>query len=639
MTIRGKLSAGMSVLLGLFVFYTSATGPFDSLVQRSVFLGVVLLLGLLNFPLGAGQAWRRLGVVVDLAMAAVTVAGCAFVAIHTDTIMTSLPEAGLKEILLTAGLILVILELSRRSIGYIFPLMIIVSLLYAFFGDKIPGRFGTRGFDLYFITETLYLGDIGLWGLLLGVAATVIAAFSLFGSLVLQTGGAHTFIDLALRLGGGRIGGGAKIATIASGIFGMVSGSSVANVATTGTFTIPLMKRLKYPPEFAAATEAVASTGSQIAPPIMGAAAFIMAEILGVDYVKIMVAGTMPALFFYGGLFMTIHFIAGERGLGQVEAGDIPGWRTILNWRRLLPILGAACGLAFGIFNGNSIQTACFYGMVGIIVGFVLGQFGTGAGPLTILKQLVQALGEAGQGLVVVGVLLAGAQIMVAMINLTGIGITISSLIVGLGGNSIFLTALIVAAVCMVMGMGIPTTAAYVLVAAILAPAMIKSGIAPLVSHMFVFYYATLSVITPPVCVAVFLAAGIAQTGWPAVARRALALGAVTYVIPFLFILYPGLLDPTTDLFAVAEAFLSGSLFVIGFAALFGNLRVTGHGLIDRVAWLIVAVIAVYPHWFGIVLSIGLIAGYWALRRRQGFHFVRPENLPEPVPPAFDKCC
>jgi TRAP-type uncharacterized transport system fused permease subunit len=156
---------------------------------------------------------------------------------------------------------------------------------------------------------------------------------------------------------------------------------------------------------------------------------------------------------------------------------------------------------------------------------------------------------------------------------------------------------------------------------------------------MFVFYYATLSVITPPVCVAVFLAAGIAQTGWPAVARRALALGAVTYVIPFLYILYPGLLDPTTDLFAVAEAFLSGSLFVIGFAALFGNLRVTGHGLVDRVAWLIVAVIAVYPHWFGIVLSIGLIAGYWALRRRQGFHFVRPENLPEPVPPAFDKCC
>lgn len=639
MTWRSKLSTGMAVLLGVFVFYTSATGPFDSLVQRSAFLSAVLLLGLLNYPLGADKPWRHLGVLVDVMLAGITVAGCAYVAVNSDSIMTTLPEAGIREIVLTVGLVVVILELSRRSIGYIFPVMVILSLLYAYFGDKIPGRFGTRGFDIYFITETLYLSDIGLWGLLLGVAATVIAAFSLFGSLVLQTGGAQTFIDLALRLGGGRIGGGAKIATIASGIFGMVSGSSVANVATTGTFTIPLMKRLKYPPAFAAGTEAVASTGSQLAPPIMGAAAFIMAEILGVDYLKVMVAGIMPALFFYGGLFMTIHFVAGERGLGQVDAADIPGWRTILNWRRLLPIIGAAIGLTFGIANGNSIQTACFYGMVGIIVGFLLGRFGTAARPLTILKQLAQALGEAGKGLVVVGVLLAGAQIMVAMINLTGIGITISSLIVGLGGSSVFFTALIVAVVCMIMGMGIPTTAAYVLVASILAPAMIKSGVEPLVSHMFVFYYATLSVITPPVCVAVYIAAGIAQTRWQVAARHALMLGAVTYVIPFLFILYPGLLDPGTHLAEVAEAFLSGTLFVVGFSALFGGLRVTGNGLVDRFAWLIVAVVAVYPHWLGIVASTGLTIGLWRLRRRRGIYFVRPEISPRQLPQVLDKAC
>jgi TRAP transporter 4TM/12TM fusion protein len=631
MTLRGKLSAGMAVLLGLFVFYTSATGPFDSLIQRSAFLGAVLLLGLLYYPLGADKSWRHLGIFVDVVLAGFSLAGCIYVAVNSDSIMTSLPEAGSMEIMLIAGLIIVILELSRRSIGNVFPVMIIISLLYAFFGDMFPGRFGTRGFDIYFITETLYLSDIGLWGLLLGVAATVIAAFSLFGSLVLQTGGAQTFIDLALRIGGNRIGGGAKIATIASGIFGMVSGSSVANVATTGTFTIPLMKKLNYPPEFAAATEAVASTGSQLAPPIMGAAAFIMAEILGVDYLKIMVAGTMPALFFYGGLFMTIHFMAGERGLGQVDSSEIPEWHTILNWRRILPILGAVIGLTFGIANGNSIQTACFYGMVGIIVGFIVGQIGTKARPLEIIKQLVHALGEAGKGLVVVGILLAGAQIMVAMINLTGIGITISSLIVGLGGSSLFLTAFIVAIVCMIMGMGIPTTAAYVLVAAILAPAMIKIGIEPLISHMFVFYYATLSVITPPVCVAVFLAAGIAQTRWQAVARSALSLGAVTYVIPFLFILYPALLDPGTHIVQVAEAFLSGSLFVIGFAALFGGLRVTGISLVDKLVWLFVAIGAVYPHWLGVVFSGVLSIALWAIRRRFGFTFIRPQQTREAV--------
>ncbi len=621
MDLRGKLTATIAVSLGLFVFYTSAMGPFDSLIQRSVFLGAVLLLGLLIYPLGADKDWWRLGVIVDAALAVVAIYGCINIAINEDLIMNSLPMAGAKEILLTGGLILVILELSRRAIGYIFPSMVLVSILYAYFGNLVPGRFGHRGFDIYFLTETIYLGDIGLWGLLMGVAATVIAAFSLFGSLVLQTGGAQTFIDLALRLGGNRIGGGAKIATIASGIFGMVSGSSVANVATTGTFTIPLMKRLKYPPEFAAGTEAVASTGSQLAPPIMGAAAFIMAEIIGVDYLKIMVAGTLPALFFYGGLFMTIHFSAGERGLGQVDEADIPRWKVVLNWRRLMPIGFAAFGLAYGIFNGNSIQTACYYGMLGVIVGFVAGQLSKAFKPLEIIKRLVNALKEAGRGLVVVGVLLAGAQIMVAMINMTGIGITISSLIVGLGGNLLFLTTLIVAIVCMILGMGIPTTAAYVLVAAILAPAMIKIGIEPLVAHMFVFYYATLSVITPPVCVAVFLASGIADTKWQATAKQALALGAVTYVIPFLFILYPGLLTPSSDIIHVLEAIFTGGFFVIGFSALFGGLRVSGKAWLDKVAWLVVAMSAIYPHWLGIAISVLLTALLWYARRKKGFRF------------------
>jgi len=346
------------------------------------------MLGLLTYPLGVNKNWWRLGVLVDMCLATVASAGCIYVTINGDKIMNGLPEAGSKEIFLILGLIAIILELSRRSIGYIFPCMVLVSLLYAYFGKYIPGQFGHRGFDIYFLAETLYLGDIGLWGLLMGVAATVIAAFSLFGSLVLQTGGAQTFIDLALRLGGNRIGGGAKIATIASGIFGMVSGSSVANVATTGSFTIPLMKRLKYPPAFAAGTEAVASTGSQLAPPIMGAAAFIMAEIIGVDYLTIMIAGTMPAILFYGGLFMTIHFTAGERGLGQVDPDDIPAWKTILNWRRIVPILSAAVGLTYGIAHGNSIQTACFYGMAGIIFGFISCPVGIKTNPFSVLIPL-----------------------------------------------------------------------------------------------------------------------------------------------------------------------------------------------------------------------------------------------------------
>ncbi|MEE3071850.1 MAG: TRAP transporter fused permease subunit, partial [Pseudomonadota bacterium] len=424
---------------------------------------------------------------------------------------------------------------------------------------------------------------------------------------LLHSGGGQAFMDLAMRLGGRQPGGAAKIATIASGLFGMISGSAVANVATTGNFTIPMMIRLGYPRPFAAAVEAVASTGGQIAPPIMGAAAFVMAEILGVPYTTIILGAIVPAVLFYASVFVTVHYVAVKRGLAVVPSEELPAWATILAPRRVAPILCALGGLGIGIWMGRSIATAAFYGVVGLLIAFVVTEWNR-LSPRQMIGKIIDGLEDAGKGLVIIGVLLAGAQILVSMINLTGIGVTLSSLIVSLAGDSVPLVALIVGLVCLIMGMGLPTTAAYVLVAAVLAPAMTAVGVDPLAAHLFVFYFATISVITPPVCVAVFVGSGIANTNWLPAAGQAVRLGAVTYLVPFLLVLYPGMLLQGGPL-AIAEAILGGIALVMAVPALLVGVSLTGTRALDIAILLVVIGLALWPNPVTPVLALALFFG------------------------------
>lgn len=588
---------------------------------------MLICIGILQYPLWADSRLRPLGILIDILMVSASLFACGYVIGNYDMIMTTLPMAKHYDIIMMTSLSLSILEIARRAIGYIFPVIVMAVVAYALLGEYIPGRLGHRGFDIYFITETLLLGDLGVWGMLMGVAATIIAAFTLFGGILLNTGGGQTFIDLAMKIGGRAPGGGAKIATIASGLFGMVSGSAVANVATTGNFTIPLMKRLNYPAPMAAGTEAVASTGGQLAPPIMGAAAFIMAEIIGVDYVNIILAAALPAFLFYLGVFMTIDVMAKENSLGALPDAEVPPWREILYWRRLTPVIAALTGLFFGIFRGNAIQTAAFYGMAAALVAFPVTRIRSAADLKPAAGQLNKAFQDASKGLLIIGILLAGAQIMVSMINMTGLGITLSSLIVSLGGDNTYLIALIVAVVCMIMGMGIPTTAAYVLVAAVLAPALIKVGVAPIVAHLFVFYYATLSVITPPVCIAVFVGSGIADTKWTETARYALSFGAVTYVIPFLFVIYPGMLAQA-GIPGFCTACFSGIVFVLSFSNLFGGLRTSGRRGVDIALWLTVAVLAVLPGLISSAAALVMMIGLYRLRHYHKFSHTTSSCMP-----------
>ena len=620
-TVRDKLALALAGALGLFILYTSFFGAFESLIQRAIFVTVIGVLGFVMFPLGAGKPWRAWGLALDVLLASSLVAACVYIIANFDRIMTELPWAQPHEIALAAGAIAVVLELSRRVTGsLLFPAIVLLSLAYALFGHLIPGDFGHRGFDLAYLTEVVYLSDRGLWGLLVNVASTTLAAFVLFGAMLLHTGAGQTFFDLSARAGGKATGGAAKIATIASGLFGSINGSTVANVATTGNFTIPLMKRLRYPKSFAGAVEAVASTGGQLAPPIMGTAAFVMAELVNINYWQIALAAVLPAFLFYLSVLTTVHYVAKRKGLGRVDTEDLPDWRTALNWRRMAPILGAVVGLGLGIAQGRSIALTACYGMIGMMGTSLALQLFGGAGWRGAAGILWRSLVDGGRGVVTVGVLLVAAQVFVGVLNLTGFGVAATSMILQGAGGQTFVVAVIMAVVCLIAGMGLPTSAAYVLVAAVFAPALIQQGLDPLVVHFFVLYYATLSVITPPVCVGVFVAAAIAQSPWAKVAGEAVRLAATVYVLPMLFLIYPGMLAQG-GLQEVAMAALTGVVFCLSVASLLAGRSALGQGSYSAVVWLLPAGLALLPDWSATLAALAIYAvlelGTRALQRRQ----------------------
>lgn len=606
-SLRVRAAEALALVIGAFVFYTSFAGAFETLNQRAAFVAMIVAMAVLLYPTGGGRRWRPVGIALDVAMVGWVLAAAGYVIWNFERIMVELPFAEPLDVWLGFGTLLVVLELARRTASLVFPVIVGGMVAYAFLGDLIPGPFGHRGFDLYYVTEVVFLSDRGLWGMLVSIASTTLAAFILFGALLLHTGAGQTFFDLSARAGGASPGGAAKIATVASGLFGSISGSSVANIATTGNFTIPLMKRLNYPAPFAAAVEAVASTGGQLAPPIMGTAAFVMAELVGVNYWTIAAVAFMPAALFYLGVFTTVHLIAKRTGLGAVGDVDLPDWRGALGWRRLAPIAAGVGGLAWGIWNGNSIELTACYGMIGIVAAFTVATL-TGGGTLRdVASTLVRALRDGGKGVVIVGILLVAAQVFVAMVNLTGVGVAVTSQILALAGDSVWIVAVVMALVCLIAGMGLPTSAAYVLVAAVFAPVLIQQGLDPVMVHLFVLYYAALSVITPPVCVAVFVSSTIADAPWLKVARDTLRLGGVAYALPMLFIAYPGLLlegGPG----AIAHAALSGVVFVLAVAALSAGQPVARTGPFAPLVWIAVAVLALLPGWGPSIAAAFLLA-------------------------------
>lgn len=437
-------------------------------------------------------------------------------------------------------LIGVVLEAARRAIGWPLPLVALSALLYGLFGQHIPGEFGHSGTPLASFMGTLTIAEGGIWGSLTGVSVNVVAIFVIFGAVLNAGEAGQGFMNVASAAAGRLKGGAAKVSVISSALFGSISGSASANVASTGAITLPAMTGLGYPKRLAAAVEAVASSGGQIMPPLMGAGAFVMVELTGVPYTSVMAAALLPAILYFVAVWIGINAYANHHDLAGLDESDQPSVRDVIvtSCFFLIPFSVLLVGMFW-------IQyTPQYSASMAILASFLLLFFNTrGLGTWKEgVERIERAIVNSARQVSMIAAIIVCASIIIGVLSITGLGVKITSLILsGSGGllwPSLFLTAL----ACLVLGMEVPTTAAYVICVSVAGPALIQLGIEPLQAHLFVFWFALLSTITPPVCGAVFIAAGMINENWLKVALTAMALGVGLYIIPLAMIANPDLI-------------------------------------------------------------------------------------------------
>lgn len=458
-------------------------------------------------------------------------------------------------------LIVSVLEMARRAIKLALPLTAIIALAYGLFGHLIPGTFGHQEIPLDSFFGTLVIAEGGIYGSLTGISVNVIAVFVILGAFVGVGEGGNAFMALSTKLAGKLRGGAAKVSILASAFFGSISGSASANVASTGAFTIPTMKRLNYPPSLAAAVEAVASTGGQIMPPLMGAGAFIMAELLGVKYSVIMAAAIFPALLFFLTVWIGVDIFAKKYHLEAMKDEEIPTLKLVLQLAPFFLIPFSALLLELIVMNKTPQYSAAI--AIFITIFLLLVDRSWNVSLKNWSTKFVSGCVEASKQISVIASVIICASIIIGVLNITGVGVKITSEILFLSGGQLWLALILTAFACLVLGMEVPTTAAYIICVSVAGPILEQYGLSPLQTHLFIFWFALLSTITPPVCGTVFIAAGIAQTNWLHVASKAMRLGIGLYLIPIAFIVNKHLIYPEQNLLLSGLSFLKITLGLI----------------------------------------------------------------------------
>jgi TRAP transporter 4TM/12TM fusion protein len=585
-----------------FIIFTSLWRPFHPALQGSVILTYGMLVVFLNNPISKKAFYKEhsnfvklflIGTsnspsVTDVLFSILGSIPCIFIIIYWEPIVSNPMTYEFYHLVLGAILFVLLVEATRRTLGLIVPVVVSSFVLYAFFGHLLPGEMGHAGYGLEELLYIFYLTTEGVWGLLTDLTSRLIAIFILLGPILFACGVGSTFVKWS-RFTGGRIRGGAgQIALLSSASLGMLSGSSVANVATTGTFTIPTMKKLGYNNEIAGATEASASSGGQIMPPIMGAGAFVMAELLGIQYTKIMFASIIPALCYFVGIGSGIYILAGRYGLGKLPENLIPKWRELLNPRELINTIIPIGILIYLLLIYMPPQSCAGWALISSLVIFLF--LGGSLAPKEIGNRAKISLGAffkaANGALVMLIVMMSCVQIVVTLINATGLGVKISEFIVNLAGNNSFLALIAVMIVAIILGMGMSTTAAYVIAASALGPAMVTLGLPPLPSHLFIFYFAIAAGITPPVCVAVFTARAISEGSWIKIAIISMGLSLGGYIIPYFFIYQPAILMQAGTLSIIRVLITVVIAMFIIEAGVFGYLKKPAT-VIERVLFII----------------------------------------------------
>lgn len=503
------------------------------------------------------------------------------------------------DILFGSIAILLIVEMNRRLTGWVLPIIVIVALLYAKFGYLFPGQFGHRGYSWERIVSYLF-GLDGIFSQPLQVSATYVFLFLLFGAFLATSGAGQYFIDLAMSLFGRVRGGPAKVAVIASALFGSISGSAVANTASTGAFTIPLMKRVGYSRVFAPAVEAAASAGGQIMPPVMGAAAFILADIVGMSYWAVAIAATIPALLFFVSVFISVDIEAVKHDLIGLPGEQLPSRALLLGKSYLLvPLVTLVFVLA--VLQMSPIRAA----LLSIVAAIIVSWFSrsTALGP----RRIADALAKGPQQALSVLATCAAAGMVVGVLGLTGVGQILAAMLVDLGSSSVLLALMCTMFVCLVLGMGLPTTPAYIVAASVVGAALVDLGLPILGAHLFIFYFACMAVITPPIALGSYTAAGIAGADPMRVGVAGIKLGAVAFIIPYMFVYSPALLAQGSLPHVLGAAITA----LVGVYALASGLQ--GYyfgriGWLPRVVLVLAALTLIKPGLLTDIAGVGLLA-------------------------------
>ncbi len=602
----------VALCMGVFHIYTAQFGLFSAMVQRPVHLAFACVLVFLLFPVSKKYREGKYPLslkLFDWGLIVLSLISLGYLFLSYKTLAIRGGAATGTDLLLGGVIVLMVLESTRRLMGLALPIITLSALSYTLLGDRIPGIWGHFPIDMEQLISYQYLTTEGLFGIPLGVSASFIFIFIMFGAFLVSSGTGEFFINIANAVAGHFRGGPAKVAVVSSAFFGTISGSAVANVVSTGSFTIPLMKKIGYRPVFAGAVEAVSSTGGQFMPPIMGAGAFIMADMLGVSYLEVCKAAIIPAILYFVALFWMVHMEALKKGLRGLNRDEMPnGWMVIKEGGHLM--IPAFLLVAF-LVMGYSPMKAGLWAIISVwLISFLKKTTRMN------LRSVLNAIEQGAKGCLEVALACASAGIVIGCVTQTGLGLKFSTLIVSAAGGNLFLTLFFVMAASLVLGMGLTTSAAYILTVILGGPALVELGIPPLAAHMFVFYYACLSTITPPVALAAFAAAAISKSKPFSTGFESMRLATIAYLVPYFFVYNPVLIWKGT----------AGQIVMAALTAILGTLAL-GSGLMGymraplnwilRILVLVAGLALIKPGLVTDIYGISLLVGLYIYQRWQ----------------------
>jgi len=604
-----KIAAAIAITFSLFQLYTAAFGVLDAMIQRSIHLAFALCLIFLLYP--ARSSWLRDRVhPLDLIFAILGAAVPIYIIVFYQQLVLRAGTVTTLDYIIGLAGILLVLDAVRRVVGW--PMVIVASLFiaYALAGRYIPGPMAHRGVDLPGLVQHQFYTTEGLFGIPIGVSSQFIFLFILFGAYLEKTGLGQLFIDLANAVAGWAAGGPAKVAVISSALEGTVSGSSVANTAGSGSFTIPMMKSLGYKPEFAGAVEATASTGGQLMPPIMGAAAFLMAEFIGVPYLRIIQAAVIPALLYYFGVWTQVHFEAKRLGLRGMKKDELPKLGIVIKEKGhlLIPLIA----IIYLLVEGYTPMKAAFYGIILAIASSMLRK-----STRISFKDIVKGLEQGARSALGVVAATACAGIIVGVVTQTGLGLKLGSALVDFANGNMFLTLFFTMITSLILGMGVPTTANYVITSTIAAPALIMMNVPVLAAHMFTFYFGIIADVTPPVALAAFVGAGIARANPLKTGIQASKLAIAAFLVPYVFVYHPSLLLINITALDMIQITVTSVIGIIGVGSGVCGYFLTEQSLLERVLFVAGGILLLTP---GIETDLAglvmLIIGYFMQKQK-----------------------